>query len=52
MDQRSSLDTGDRHPAHAPVLHPSLLRLSVPARSLIAAGLALLLCAALFWALS
>jgi hypothetical protein len=33
-------------------LHPSLLRLSVPARLLIAAGLALFLWAAVLWALS
>jgi hypothetical protein len=50
MDQRSSLDTIG-HPAHPPALAPSLLRLSVPARLLIAAGLALFLCAAALWAL-
>ena len=52
MDQRSSLGVGHGRAAHAPALHPSLLRLSVPARFLIAAGLALLLFAASFWALS
>ncbi len=53
MDQRSaSLDRGHGHVHHAPPLHASLLRLSVPARLGIAAIGALLLWGALFWALN
>jgi hypothetical protein len=53
MDQRSSsLSGGHEHAPSVPVLHASLLRLSVPARLAIAAGLAFLLWVAALWALA
>jgi hypothetical protein len=53
MDQRSSLDFEEHaRPAALPVLSPSLMRLSVPARLAIAAVLSLALWGAIYWALT
>ena len=53
MDQRSSTPAGAHaHAPNLPSLHASLLRLSIPERLGIAAGLALLLWAAVLWALA
>jgi hypothetical protein len=53
MDQRSSTLARDHeHAPGPPSLHASLLRLSVPERLGIGAGLALLLWAAVLWALA
>jgi hypothetical protein len=52
MDQRSSSDPHDRAGLPLPHLSLSLMRLSVPARLVIAFALALMLWGAVYWALA
>ena len=53
MDQRSGISLEDSgRPAALPHLSVSLMRLSVPARLAIAAAMALILWAAVYWALA
>lgn len=52
MDQRSSLELEEHARPPFPALSLSLMRLSVPARLVIAAVLSLLLWGAIYWALA